>query len=461
MIAASVRPTSEIPVAPSVPLLGSLPWMAIDGPGFLERVGVERGPIVRLPIGTRGMVMLSHPDDLRHVLQDAHKKYVRGSAGDLVRPIFGNGLAMSDPPFWLRQRRIMQPSFGRARIATMAVAMNEVAGRHLAGLRDGQEVDVHRFMLHVARDVILQTMFSEHLSPELLQLDEALVEIDRFIKTRMLLPFKIPLSWPLPGNVRVRRATETFDRILYGIIDRRGRSGEQHGDLLDALMGARDADTGERMSTKELRDEVMHIFFAGHETSANALTFATLALTRHPQLWAELRDEVDAVLAGSAPGPEDIPRLVRTGMIVRETLRLYPPAWIFTREAAEDDVIRGYAIPKGTLIMLAPIAMHRDPSLWPTPRRFDPDRFAEDPTAAAAGKTWAYLPFGGGPHVCIGNHFALFEIAIVLARLAQCGRLVALRPDLAKLQGASTLSVKGGLPGRFEARTAIPRASAS
>lgn len=460
MSAASVRPTSEIPVAPSVPLLGSLPWMAIDGAGFLERIGAERGPIVRLPIGTRGMVMLSHPDDLRHVLQDAHKKYVRGAAGDLVRPIFGNGLAMSDPPFWLRQRRIMQPSFGRARIAGMAAAMNQVAEQHLAGLCDGQELDVHRFMLHVARDVILQTMFSEHLSPELLQLDGALVEIDRFIKTRMLLPFKIPLSWPLPGNVRVKRATETFDRILYAIIDRRERSGEQHGDLLDALMAARDADTGERMSSKELRDEVMHIFFAGHETSANALTFATLALTQHPELWQELRDEVDTVLGGRAPGPDDIPRLVRTGMIMRETLRLYPPAWIFTREAAEDDVIRGYAIPKGTVIMLAPIAMHRDPSLWPTPRRFDPDRFADDPTAAAAGKTWAWLPFGGGPHVCIGNHFALLEIAIVLARLAQRGRLVALRPELAKPQGASTLSVKGGLPGRFEARPASRSAAA-
>src|SRR5262249_53975304 len=142
----AVRPTSEIPVAPSVPLLGSLPWMAIDGAGFLERVGAERGPIVRLPIGPGGMVLLTHPDDVRHVLQDAHKKYVRGKAGDLVRPIFGNGLALSDPPFWLRQRRIMQPSFNRARIAEMAAAMNEVAVRHLATLRDGEEIEAHRFM---------------------------------------------------------------------------------------------------------------------------------------------------------------------------------------------------------------------------------------------------------------------------------------------------------------------------
>jgi cytochrome P450 len=389
---------------------------------------------------------------VRHVLQDAHKKYVRGKAGDIVRPIFGNGLAISDPPFWLRQRRIMQPSFNRARIAEMAAAMNGVAVDHLGRLRDGETLDAHRLMVHLARDVILQTMFSEHLSPELVELDGALEEIDRYVKAIMLMPFKVPLSWPLPANVRVRRAVETFDRVIYGILARREQGGEARGDLLDALVNARDEETGERMSKQELRDEVMHIFFAGHETSANGLTWATLALTQHPDAWEALRDEVDAVLGDRALEMEDVPKLVRTGMILRETLRLYPPAWILTREAAEDDVIRGYAIPRGTIIMLSPFAMHRDPSLWPAPRRFDPERFAADPTAQAAGKSWAYLPFGGGPHLCIGNHFALLEMTIVLARLAQRGRLVALHPEKAHPRGATSLCVKGGLPVRFEAR---------
>jgi len=427
--------------------------MALDAAGFLERIGAEKGPIVRIPFGPEGsMVMIKHPDDVRHVLQDAHKKYVRGRAGDFVRPIFGNGLAISDPPFWLRQRRIMQPSFARARIAEMAAGMNAVVERHLARLHDGEALDAHHLMLYIARDVILQTMFSEHLSSELAELDEALAAIDHFVKTRMLVPFKVPLSWPLPGNVRVKKAIATFDRVLYGIVSRRERSGARPGDLLDALMNARDEESGERMSKKELRDEVMHVFFAGHETAANALTWATLALTQHGDAWAALRSEVDAVLGGRAPEAEDVPKLVRTGMILRETLRLYPPAWIFTREAAEDDTIRGYAIPRGTVIMISPFAMHRDPSLWPAPRRFDPDRFADDPAALAAGKSWAYLPFGGGPHVCIGNHFALMEMTIVLARLAQRGRLVAREPERARPRGATALRVKGGLPARFEAR---------
>lgn len=437
--------------------------MAVDAAGFLERVAVEKGPIARIPFGAGGMVMLTDPDDARHVLHDAASKYPRGDkARETVQPVFGNGLAISDPPFWLRQRRIMQPSFSRARIATMTAAMNAVAERHLARLADGQELRAHDLMLAITRDVITQTMFSQQLPADITAIDRALAEIDRYIKLRMLLPFRVPLSWPLPFNVRVREATATFDRVVYAIIDRREQGGERPGDLLDALLDGRDAETGERMSRKELRDEVMHIFFAGHETTANALTWATVLLTLHPQEWERLRDEVDSVLGGRAPEIEDVPRLGRTGMILRETVRLYPPAWMIVREAAEDDVIRGYAIPRGTAVLVSPFAMHRHPSLWPEPHRFDPDRFAGDPSTVGAGKNWAYLPFGGGPHVCIGNHFALAEMTIVLARLAQRGRLVALRPHEARPRGTTALGPSGGVPVRFEARrTPVPARSGS
>ncbi|WP_437708220.1 cytochrome P450 [Sorangium sp. So ce448] len=272
------RPASEIPVAPSIPLLGSLPWMAVDAAGFLERVAIEKGPIARIPFGAAGMVMLTHPDDARYVLHEAARKYLRGEKSrETVQPVFGNGPAISDPPFWLRQRRIMQPSFSRARIATMTAAMNAVAERHLARLTDGQELNAHDLMLGITRDVIVETMFSQQLPSDIATLDSALAEIDRYIKIRMLLPFRVPLSWPLPFNVRIREATAAFDRVVYGIIDRREQGGERPGDLLDALLDARDEETGERMSRKELRDEVLHIFFAGHETTANALTRAGAA----------------------------------------------------------------------------------------------------------------------------------------------------------------------------------------
>ena len=448
-----VRPTSEIPVAPSIPLLGSLPWMAVDAAGFLERIAVEKGPIVRIPFGAKGMVMITDPLGARHVLHDAQKSYVRGdTARETSAPVFGNGLALSDPPFWLRQRRIMQPSFSRARIANMTAAMNRVAERHLARLRDGEELRVRDLMLTITRDVIVETMFSQQIPADVAALDRGLSAIDLYIKIRMLLPFKVPLHWPLPGNARVREGVSSFDRVVYGIIERREQGGERPGDLLDALLDARDEETGERMTRKELRDEVLHIFFAGHETTANALTWATVVLTTHPDAWAEVLSEVDSVLGGRAPDADDVPRLTRTGMILRETVRLYPPAWMIVREAAEDDVILGYAIPRGTVVLVSPFAMHRHPSLWPDPHRFDPDRFAEDPTTTGAGKSWAYLPFGGGPHVCIGNHFAMTEMTIVLAQLAQRGKLVALRPHEARPRGTTALGVSDGAPARFEAR---------
>lgn len=445
------RPASEIPVAPSVPLLGSLPWMATDAAGFLERVAREQGPIVRIPFGKTGMVMLTHPDDVRYVLHDAAKKYQRGSQ-EVVADVFGNGLAASDGPFWLRQRRIMQPSFSRARIAKMTGIMNEVAERHLSRLRHGQEVVTRELMLGITREVITATMFSQQLGPEVDELDHALSEIDRFTKVRMLMPFQVPMSWPLPFNVRGRKAVATFDRVVYGFIDRRERSGERPGDLLDALLNGRDEETGEKMSRRELRDEVLHIFFAGHETTANTMTSATLLLSLHPEEWERLRAEVDTVLAGRAPEIEDVPKLPRTGMVLRETMRLYPAAWMIPRKASEDDVIRGYSIPRDTMVMVSPFALHRQPWIWPDPLRFRPDRFADDPAAMGAGKSFTYLPFGGGPHVCIGNHFGLTEMTIVMARLAQRGRLVATRPRETRPRGTTALGVTGGVPARFEAR---------
>ncbi len=427
--------------------------MARNATGFLERVRREQGPIARVRFGRAGMVLLTHPDDVKHVLQDANRNYVRGTSIDMIRPMLGNGLPMSDPPFWLRQRRIMQPSFQRPRIGTMVTTMNRVARRHLDPLRDGDTRRAHDVMLYIARDAIVETMFGEPLGRDLQALDEALLEIERYVMSHMLLPFTVPLWLPLPDNRRFRAAIATLERVVYGLIDQREAGGNRPGDLLDALMDGRDPETGERMSRRELRDEVMNIFFAGHETTANALTWATLALSNHPAVWARVRDEVDRVLGGREPAAEDIAKLEFTNAVVRETLRLYPAAWMFVRMAADDDVIRGYRIPKGTAVMLSPYVMHRNPEYWPDPERFDPERFVRDPSLGLGGvKNWAYLPFGGGPHVCIGNHFAMTEATIVLALLAQRGTLRAVHPERVKPRPAATLKVADGLPVRFEAR---------
>lgn len=451
---------TTIPEARGLPLVGNLPAFVRDPVETLLAAIREHGPLVRFNLGPGAMTVVAHPADLKHVLQEHNRKYVRGRTVDMIRPMLGNGLPLSDGDFWLRQRRIMQPSFNRPKIAGLVATIVAVARRYLDGLRDGAEIETHYLMMRITRDVIVETMFSDELGGEAAPLDEALATIERYVARYAFLPIKIPLWLPIPDNRRFRRALDTLDRTVYGLIDRRDAEGAGAGeprDLLDALLRARDPETGRGMSKAELRDEVMNIFFAGHETTANLLTWTTLMLTQHPDVAARLQAEVDAVVGARDPVADDVARLEYTGAVLRETLRVRPPAWLFAREAAEDDELRGYRVPRGTALTIFPLATHRLPEFWPEPERFDPERFLRDPSLGiGGGKTFAYLPFGAGPHVCIGNHFALAEAAIVLAMLAQRGRLRALRPERARPRPAATLHVDGGLPARFEARPAGP-----
>lgn len=451
---------TTIPEARGLPLLGNLPTMVRDPIACLLGAVKEHGPLVRVRLGGGGMLVVAHPEDLEHVLQTHNRRYVRGHTVDRIRPMLGNGLPLSDGEFWLRQRRTMQPVFSRRRIATLVSRLAEVSRRYLAELRDGQELRTHYVMMRITRDVIVETMFSSSLGSEVAELDEALSTIEHYVARYGFLPFEVPLWLPTPDNVRFRRAIATLDRLIYRLIaERRAEAApaaaEPGGgrDLLDALLHARDPETGVGMSEVELRDEVMNIFFAGHETTANLLTWTVLELTRNPDVEARLQGEVDAVLGGREPEADDLPELPLVNAVLRETLRLHPAAWLFAREAAEDDELRGHAIAKGTAVTVFPYATHRLPEHWPEPERFDPDRFLRNPTIGLGGtKNWAYLPFGAGPHVCIGNHLAMAEATTVLATLYQRGRLHALHPNEAKPRAAATLHVADGLPARFDAR---------
>ncbi len=222
----------------------------------------------------------------------------------------------------------------------------------------------------------------------------------------------IPLSVPTPSNRRVQSAIRTLDKVVYGMIEERRRSGEDRGDLLSMLMAARDADSGETMNDQQLRDEVMTLFVAGHETTANALTWTWYLLAKSPPVARRLRAELDQVLGGRAPTVDDLPKLPYLLQVVQEALRLYPPAWLIGRTPIQDDEIAGYHIPAGSTIMMSQYVTHRHPDFWEQPEGFDPDRFAAHPPPA-------YFPFGGGPRVCIGNNFALIEARLVLATVAQ------------------------------------------
>lgn len=431
-----------VPVFRGLPVLGILPGMILDTVGLFQRAAREVGPLVRL--GRGGPILVAHPADLRHVLKDNARNYVRGHTVDRIRPLLGNGLPLSDGELWLRRRRLMQPSFQRDRVDAMVATMSQVAARHLDALVPGQRLLAHDLMRRIAQEVIVATMFSDSLGADAPALDQALNEIEAYVTRWGFVPLKPP-RW-LPDQRRFHEAAATIDRVLQRIIDAR-RGGEPGSDLLGGLLRAQEG--GASLSDRELRDEAINIFFAGHETTANALTWAVHLLDQDPAAWDRLVAEADQVLGGRAPAAADLRALPYAGAVMRETLRLYPSAWIFAREAVADDTLRGHAVPAGSTLLLSMLITHRMPDLWPDPERFDPGRFL-DPDQAPGD--YAYLPFGGGGHLCIGNHFALAEAAVVLAMLCQRGRLRVLRPEAVRPRASATLKVADGLPVIFQRR---------
>jgi cytochrome P450 len=439
------------PVAPGIPLLGAAPEMLRDAVGFVLRTARELGPLFRIPLGPRTLTLIAHPEDLKHVLQEEAKNYERGRVVDPIRPMLGNGLPMTDGEVWRRKRRIMQPAFNRSRLNQMIATMSAVTERYVDRFRAGDTFDVHDLMMRLTRDVIVETMFSDQLGSDTADLDKAFSELERYVARYSFVPFKVPLWLPTPDNFTFRRALGTLDRLVLGLVASRRQSGAKHGDLLDALLDARDED-GSPMPAQELRDELVNIFFAGHETSANALTWATHLVSIHSDVFDRVREEVDRVIGDRLPNAEDVPKLEYTAAVLRETMRLYPPGWIYGRVAERDAVLRGHAIRKGDMLGICPLVAHRLPEYWPDPERFDPERFMGEKNNSNSNRGFSYIPFGGGAHMCIGSHFAMAEAAIALAMIVRRAKLVVERPENVRMQSTVTLQVAGGLPVRVELR---------
>jgi len=440
-----------LPVAPSIPLLGSAREMLRDAPGFVLRTARAIGPIFRIPLGPRTLTLIAHPQDLKQLLQDDNKDYPRGKIFDVMRPMLGDSLPTADGEVWRRKRRIMQPGFNKPRIAKLTDTMSAITRRYADTLQDGQQLDCHELMTFVTRDIIVETMLSNQLGSETSTLDAAFVELNRWVARYSFVPFTVPMWLPTPDNISFKRARATFDRLIVGLIETRQKSGERHNDMLDALLEARDED-GKPMPAAELRDEVAGIYFAGHETSANTLTWAFAMLAQHPDVFARVREEADRVLGDRSPTADDVTKLEYTAQVVKETLRLYPAGWILGRTATRDTTLRGYPVRKGDFLGISPFVAHRLQESWPDPDRFDPERFAGDKTNS--NRNFTYFPFGAGPHMCIGIHLALVEMQVVLAMFARRANLVVERPENVRMTSKLTLQVAGGLPVRVQLRRA-------
>ncbi len=381
----------------------------------------DHGDVVRLHLVIY-VHLINHPDHVRHVLVDNHTNYEKDRFYDRIKPVVGEGLLTSNGDFWRRQRRLAQPAFHKQRLAGFADTMSRTTADLLDGwaARGPGPMDVSVEMMKVALQIVGRTLFGAELGGEADVVGDALGTALEITKERFQSLF-MGAGLPTARNRRFNRAMKVLDDVVYGVIEQRRASGKDEGDLLSMLMSARDEDTGEGMSDRQLRDELMTMLLAGHETSANALTWAWFLLSKNPAVERRLHEEVGAVLGDRVPTFEDLPRLKYTRMVIDEVLRLYPPAWLYTRGTIQADEIGGYHVPAKSVVMISPYVLHRNPAIWENPEGFDPERFTEE--RVAARPKHAYVPFAGGPRQCIGNNFALMELTIIIAMVVQRYRL--------------------------------------
>jgi cytochrome P450 len=410
----------------------SLAWSRRDPLGFLSNAAKRFGPVFRHRVGPLVFHLVSEPEHVKHVLQDNYRNYPRSWLYRFTRLVGGDGLVSTEGDVWRRQRRMVQPAFHPSRVGPLASLMTQAAGEMLdrweGHAKSGEPLDVATEMSGLTLRIVGKTLLGVDLAGEAgdvaggaAAMGPAVVEALRYLDHRFNHLLAPPVWVPTARNLRFKRAMRTLDRVVYGIIGVRRRSGEDTGDLLSMLLAVRDEETGEAMTDRELRDQVMTFIGAGHETTAVALAWAVYLLSQHPEIAEQLREEVERALCGRAPRIADVGNLPFTRMVFEETLRLYPPVYAVARDAVADDVIAGFRIPAGSTVILSPYVTHRLPRVWEDPMRFDPDRFS--PERAAGRPRFAWFPFLGGPHHCVGNEFATMEATLVLAMVAQRFRL--------------------------------------
>ena len=422
-VASKLQPNNEVPGLKGLPLVGNLPQFQRQPLATPIKAARECGDVARIDLASQRYYLLSNPEHVRHVLQDNNKNYIKGYGK--VRVLLGDGLVLSEGSFWRRQRRLMQPAFHRRRLARFAEVMTEETAKMLDGwearVSGGRPLDVAMEMTLLTQRIIVKAMFGEDVGAEGGRIARAFETALAGIETRFLIPLWIT-RLPLPANRRFENALRTIDDAVHRIIGERRCSGREGGDdLLSMLMEARDEETGETMSDRQIRDEVTTIYLAGHETTAVTLSWTWYLLSKSPEVARRVHEEVSRILGERTPGIEDLPNLTYTRMVLDETLRLYPAAWMISRTAVEEDEIGGYRIPAGHTFFLSPYVTHRRTDLWPNPEGFDPERFA--PADGNGPPRFAYYPFGGGPRLCIGNNFALMEAILIVAMTMQRYRL--------------------------------------
>jgi cytochrome P450 len=444
---------AEPPGPRGFPLLGSLPKLWADPLQAFADIVRDYGDIVRMRVGTT-VFFLNHPDHAKQVLQDRQARYARSFIHRMFKPIGGEGLLTNEGDSWLRQRRLAQPAFHRERLAQLASVMTHHAEimleRWERSASKGEIVDLSKEMLGLTLATAGKALFGADLTGKADELGPVLRTVLNIVGERVASFISFLAAIPTPQNLRFRRAMRELDRAVQSLIEaKRARPGEQ-GDVLSMLMAARDEETGEGMSDRQLRDEVVTLLIASHETTAVTLSWIFYLLTRHPEAGNRLHAEVSRTLSGRLPSAEDVRGLPYTSEIIQEALRLYPPGYMLSRTLIEEDDVGGYRFPVGATVMMSPYLLHRLPAFWEAPEEFRPERFA--PERAQERHRGVYLPFGAGARQCIGNQFAMMQMTLIVAMVAQRFS-VSLAPGHAVVpEAALTLRPKHGVRIRLERR---------
>jgi cytochrome P450 len=420
---------------------------------FLTEAARDYGDIARIKIGPQEIFLVNNPDDIRDILVTNSKNFVKSRGLEVAKRFLGEGLLTSEADFHRRQRRLIQPVFHKQRVEAYAKVMTDCALRTSGRWRDGESLDIAGEMNRVTLAIVAKTLFDADVESEASEIRTALTGIMRMFSFTLTLPFAEVIETLLVfPRRRFLKARAKLDSVLYRIINERRASGKDHGDLLSMLLTARDEEDGTGgMTDLQVRDEAMTLFLAGHETTANAMTWTWYLLSQHPNIEARFHAELASVLGGRTVSVEDVPKLKYTEMVFAESMRLYPPAWTLGRRVLADYKIGEYTLPPGSIILMSPFVMQHDARYFPDPYRFDPDRW--QPEARESRPKFSYFPFGGGPRVCIGEQFAWMEGVLLLATFGQKWRMHLQPGHPVEPQPLITLRPKHGMKMILEKRS--------
>lgn len=444
-----------LPPGPTgLPLLGNIHSLQNDSLGFIVNNRDQYGDIVFFRVGPRRVYQLNNPEYIQYVLVKHPEKFHKSPVlKNATKDSIGQGLLTSDGDLHKRQRKLVQPAFHHKRIAAYADVMVQYTDEMLADWQDGEQLDIAHEMMLLTMRIVAKTLFDADISDEADAIGAAITTGLEATMKRISRPLQLMNKLPTATNRKRQAALNLIESTIMRIINERRASGEDKGDLLSMLLMAVDEEDGGQMTNKQVRDEAMTLFIAGHETTANVLAWTFYLLAQHPEVEQRLTADIHAVLGTRQPSLTDLHQLPYLEMVIKESMRLYPPAWITTREVQETFELGGYTIPQGSLVMTSLYALHHDPRYWDDPEHFNPERFSAENEEGIP--KYAYFPFGGGPRVCVGNQFAMMEAQLVLATILQCVHLSLVAGQEIIPDPLITLRPKNGIQMRVSRRAGV------